>query len=220
MNQVNTGKAAIFDIDGTLLDSMHVWHDVDARFLARRGIAMPSDYARAISSMSFQEVAQYTIERFKLPDSQDALIQEWNDLALDAYTHHVQPKAHALSYLHHLRATGARIALATSLLPSLRMPALHATGIAPLVDAVVGVEEVNHVGKNEPDVYVEAARRVQIAPELCTVFEDLTVGVQSAQQVHMQAWGVFDDASQEMWSHMQRIADGTITDFNQAPRVL
>lgn len=68
-------KAYIFDLDGTLLDSMGVWLDVDIAFLAKRGINAPADYAVRISAMTFPEAAAYTIERFKLPDTAEKSVK-------------------------------------------------------------------------------------------------------------------------------------------------
>lgn len=75
-------KAYIFDLDGTLLDSMGVWLDIDVEFLAKRGLVAPDDYANRISSMSFPESAAHTIKRFGLSDSVDSLLQEWNSMTV------------------------------------------------------------------------------------------------------------------------------------------
>ena len=77
----NHGKAAIFDLDGTLLDSMGVWDQVDIDFLAKRGIEVPADYMGKVAAMQFRQIAEYTIARFGLPDTPEALMQEWDDMA-------------------------------------------------------------------------------------------------------------------------------------------
>ena len=59
-------KAAIFDLDGTLLDSMGVWDQVDIDFLNKRGIEVPPDYMTKVSAMQFRQIAEYTIARFGL----------------------------------------------------------------------------------------------------------------------------------------------------------
>jgi len=85
-------KAYIFDLDGTLLDSMSVWEQLDVDFLEKRGIAVPPDYMNAVSPMNPYEAAVYTIKRFALKDSADGLIREWNDMAAYAYGNTVQMK--------------------------------------------------------------------------------------------------------------------------------
>ena len=60
----NQGKGAIFDLDGTLLDSMGVWDQVDIDFLSKRGIDVPDDYMTKVAAMQFRQIAEYTIARF------------------------------------------------------------------------------------------------------------------------------------------------------------
>ena len=91
-------KAAIFDLDGTLLDSMGVWDQVDIDFLGKRGIEVPPDYMIKVSSMQFQQIAEYTIARFGLKDTPEELMQEWDDMARVAYSTTVEAKPGALDY--------------------------------------------------------------------------------------------------------------------------
>ena len=78
---VNEGKGAIFDLDGTLLDSMGVWKEVDRLFFERRGISMPPDYAHAVAAMQSGDIADYTIRRFSLDEDREDLMREWTDTA-------------------------------------------------------------------------------------------------------------------------------------------
>ena len=213
----NLGKAAIFDLDGTLLDSMGVWDQIDAAFLAKRGITVPDDSMETVTAMQFREIARYTIDRFGLDDTEDGLMAEWDRMAHDAYTSVVQPKAHALDYLRYLKATGARLAVATTMPAGLRAPALGHAGMLDLFDAIVGVDDVGR-GKEHPDIYLEAAARVGVPAHAATVFEDLLAGVQSAAGMHV--WGVYDESSAQSWPAIQSIAQGVLNDFAQAPRPL
>ena len=215
----NLGKAAIFDLDGTLLDSMGVWDQIDAAFLAKRGITVPDDYMETVTAMQFREIARYTIDRFGLDDTEDGLMAEWDRMAHDAYTSVVQPKAHALDCLRYLKATGARLAVATTMPAGLRAPALGHAGMLDLFDAIVGVDDVGR-GKEHPDIYLEAAARVGVPAHAATVFEDLLAGVQSAAGAGMHVWGVYDESSAQSWPAIQSIAQGVLNDFAQAPRPL
>lgn len=213
----NTGKAAIFDLDGTLLDSMGVWDQVDIDFLGRRGIEVPRDYMTTVSAMQFRQIAEYTIARFNLPDTPEQLMQEWNDMARVAYATVVEAKPHAVEYLTTLKQSGARLAVATSLPPSLREPALNHAGIDKFFDTVVSVDDVGDVSKNQPDIYLEAARRLGVEPQNCMVFEDLLAGIRSAQSVGMRVWAMHDDSSNRDWPEICRVADGVLFDFSNAP---
>lgn len=213
----NRGKAAIFDLDGTLLDSMGVWDQVDVDFLSRRRIAVPTDYMARVSAMQFRQIAEYTIRRFGLQDTPEELMREWNDMARVAYSTQVEAKPHAVEYLQGLKRSGASLAVATSLPPSLREPAMRHVGIADFFDAVCSVDDAGDVGKDRPDVYLLAADRLGVEPEGCTVFEDLLVGMQSARSVGMRVWAMHDDSSAGDWPEICDLADGTLFDFAAAP---
>ena len=107
-------KGAIFDLDGTIIDSMDVWETIDIKFLEKRNITMPNDYIEKINSMSFEEVAKYTIERFNLNESVDSLIKEWNDMAIYEYSNNIKLKPNVKEYLVKLKKHDIKIGLATS----------------------------------------------------------------------------------------------------------
>ncbi|OXN00502.1 beta-phosphoglucomutase [Bifidobacterium vansinderenii] len=219
-SDANAGKAAIFDLDGTLLDSMHVWTDVDNEFLHKRGFDVPADYAESIAHLSFEDCAEYTIRRFGLPDSPQDLMDEWNRMAFDAYTTTVPLKPHAGEYLRHLKVTGAKLAVATSLPPRFREAVLRRLGVYDLFDAFSSVDDVGDVSKDQPDVYLHAAAQVSVQPTDCTVFEDILVGIRVVKSVGMHAWAMYDASSKNHWPQIQAVADGVMHDFSEAPRVL
>lgn len=213
-------KAAIFDLDGTLLDSMGVWAQVDIDFLNKRGIEVPPDYMTKVSAMQFRQIAEYTIARFGLTDTPEELMQEWDDMASVAYSTTVEAKPGALDYLRDLKASGVKLGVATSLPPHLREPALRHVGMFELFNDIVSVDDANDVGKDQPDVYLLAAKRLGAAPADCTVFEDLLVGMKSAKSVGMKVWAMHDDSSASDWPEICHLADGVLFDFHDAPRVL
>lgn len=209
-------KAYIFDLDGTLLDSMGLWEQIDAGFLTKRGLAVPPDYINAICSRSFPEAAAYTIERFHLPDSVEDLLAEWNGMAAHAYGHTVPLKPHAREYLKALKERGAKLAVATSLPRALYGPALRQHGLEPYFDAVCSTDEVAF-GKTRPDVFLLAAKRLGVAPAECILFEDILQAVHSGKAAGMTVYGVLDEASKGDWDAIREAADGVVWDFRQAP---
>jgi HAD superfamily hydrolase (TIGR01509 family) len=209
-------KAYIFDLDGTLLDSMGVWDQIDVDFLAKRGIAVPFDYMDAISSMSFQETAAYTIKRFALTDTIDSLMREWNDMAAHAYGHTVQMKPYAKEYLITLRERGAKLAVATSLSAELCAPVLRNNGIDNFFDVICRTDEAG-CGKSRPDVFLLAAQKIGAAPGDCMVFEDILAAVKSAKSAGMSVCAVYDKSSHSDWEEIKKTADYAIVDFRNAP---
>ena len=78
-------KAVIFDLDGTLVDSMWMWREIDIEYLAGFGIELPDDLQKSISGMSFSETAEYFKDRFGIKDDTDTIKKRWNEMAWDMY---------------------------------------------------------------------------------------------------------------------------------------
>lgn len=207
-------QGAIFDLDGTLLDSMGVWRKIDADFLGKRGFAVPEDYVKQVTAMDFQAAANYTIARFSLEEKPEDIIREWREMVVDAYTYQVQLKPYAKEYLEKLKAQGIPIALATAASPDLYVPALRNNGVLELFDAFVSVQEVER-GKGFPDVYLKAAERIGVNPKDCVVFEDILKGIQGAKMGGFQTVAVYDAASWYEQDALKKEADRYITDFSQ-----
>ena len=184
-------KAAIFDLDGTLLDSMGLWQEVDRTFFARRGIVMPPDYGSTIAPMGFPAAAAYTRRSFSLPETEEEIIAEWNALALDAYAHRVEEKPHAKDYLLRLGEKGIPIAAATASHREYWEPALRRCGLYPLFQSFTEIREVSR-GKGFPDIYLEASRKLGVPAGQCAVFEDITAGVRGALEGGFYTVGVYD----------------------------
>ncbi len=207
--------AAIFDLDGTLLDSLWVWQRVDDAFFARRGRVKPDDYARTIQGMSFREAAAYTVDRFDLPESVEAVMDEWMRMTAEAYARDVQLKPGALSYLRALKRAGVKLAVATANRRELFGPTLARCGALSLFDAVVTCAEAGDGGKADGAVFLLAARRLGVAPGDCAVFEDTLEGVTGAKGAGMRAYAVRDGGSDHHAEEIAARADGVIDDFTE-----
>ncbi|WEV71789.1 HAD family phosphatase [Bifidobacterium sp. ESL0790] len=216
----NEGKAAIFDLDGTLLDSMDVWHQVDVDFFRSRDIELTDDYMGIVNAMRPDEVARYTIEHYGLDDTPAELTKLWDSMVLEAYGHTVEAKPHAVEYLDYLKSSGARLAVATSLSPQVRGIGMEHVGIRRFFDVVISVEDTDARSKHSPEVYLAAASRLGVAAQDCTVFEDLLVAVKAARSAGMHVWAMEDDYSLADRPAIREAADGLIADFADAPRKL
>ncbi len=81
--------AAIFDLDGTLFDSVEMWHEIDEVFLRRRGLSPTTEYRRAIVALGFTATAYFTVDYYKLKDTPEQLMDEWSEMARERYAHTV-----------------------------------------------------------------------------------------------------------------------------------
>ena len=208
-------KGAIFDLDGTILDSLWIWEEIDRRFLAKRGIAMPEDYVDAVNRMEFSQAAEYTIARFGLPDAPESLMSEWTAMTRDAYAHEIALKPGVKAYLESLSSRGVRLGIATSSTPELFAPALENSGILRLFSAIATTSEVQH-GKDRPDVYLLAAERLGMLPSECIVFEDTLPGIRSASSDGLITAGVRDRFSENDAPAIKALSDFWIDTFESA----
>lgn len=212
MERLTQKKGMIFDLDGTLLDSMWVWAEVDRRFLARRGIALPPDYMEAVNAMEFSQAAAYTIDRFALKDSPETLIREWTELSQQAYAQEIRLKPGAKAYLTQLRQNGIRLGVATSSAEELFVPALKNNGIYDWFTAFATTKEAGR-GKEFPDVYCLAARRLGLRPSECAVFEDTLTGLKGAAEGGFLTVGVYEECSTVEQDAVIRASNLYIKDF-------
>ena len=187
-------QGVIFDLDGTLLDSLHVWQDVDARFFAKRNLPLPGDYGQAIKAMELFETAIYTKNRFHLPEPPEEIVAEWHEMVREEYALRVEMKPYAKEYLQKLADEGIKLGIATSSARELFLPCLKRHGVDHLFSAITETREAAR-GKNFPDPYLLAAERLQIPPENCAVFEDILEGVRSAKTGGFYAVAVADPFS-------------------------
>lgn len=207
-------SACIFDLDGTLVDSMWMWHDIDKRYLARFGLSYPEDLQLKIAGMSFPEVAVYFKERFQIPDSLDTMMRDWEEMSVETYRTRVPLKAGAAEMLRFLRDRGIRTAIATSNAMRMVDAVLEALDIRSFFPVIVTASEVG-AGKPKPDIYIEAARRLSVAPEHCLVFEDIPEGICAGKSAGMTVCAVRDDFSAPLEAVKRELADFLISDYRE-----
>ena len=106
-------KAVIFDLDGTLVDSMGLWKDIDIEFLGERGITYEDDLQEKIEGMSFTETAVYFKEYYHLDESVEELKKIWNQMAEYKYRYEVLPKPGVIEFLDTLKKKKIKMGIAT-----------------------------------------------------------------------------------------------------------
>jgi len=176
--------AVVFDLDGVLIQSEEVWDDVRERFVRERGGRYDAEIQRAMMGMSSPEWSRYLHEHAGVPDEPDAINAEVVRRLLSAYRDRLPLIPGALDAVRRL-ADRFPLGIASSSNRELIDAVLEAAGLAPLFAATVSSEEVAH-GKPEPDVYLEAARRLGVAPERCAAVEDSHGGIRAAKNAGMR----------------------------------
>lgn len=213
-NWLKNIEGAVFDLDGTLLDSSWVWEKVDKKFLGDRGFQVPDDYVDEISPLGAERAAVYTIERFGLNEDKDDIVREWIEMAKKEYATEVVCKPYAKEFLEELHKLNIKMAVATSSDRELFMKTLEREGILKYFQKIVTVDEVER-GKGYPDIYEEAARRIKVNPHKCLVFEDILAGVTGASLGEFNVVAVFDEKSKHNWEKIKSISKYSIDDYKE-----
>ena len=209
---LNGKKAALFDLDGTLVDSMWMWKQIDIEFLERFGYDCPDDLQKKIEGMSFSETAVYFKKRFEIPMELDEIKACWTQMSIDKYRHEVPLKTGALEFLQFCKEQGLRTGIATSNGREMVDAVIESLGLAPYLDVITTACEVR-AGKPEPDIYLEVAKRLQVSPEDCIVFEDVQAGILAGKRAGMTVIAVEDDFSKNQEAVKKELSDGFIHDY-------
>jgi len=209
---LNNIKAAIFDLDGTLVDSMWVWSKIDVDYLETKGYFMPENLRNDISHLSFSQTAVYFKTKFNLEDSIEKILEDWHNMAYNHYSTNVKLKSGVKDFLNHLQSLKIKIALATSNSIPLLEACLKNNGIYEYFDSITTTDEVSN-GKDCPDVYLLAANKLGINPKDCLVFEDILPAIQGAKAANMKVIAVKDDECLNSKEDLLEYADRYIHSF-------
>jgi HAD superfamily hydrolase (TIGR01509 family) len=176
-------EAVVFDLDGVLLQSEEVWDAVRERYVRERGGRYDEEVQRAMMGMSAPEWSRFLHEEAHVPDDPDEINSEVVRRMLEAYRRELPLLPGAVAAVRRA-ASAFPLALASSSNREVFEEVLELAGIAECFLATVSSEEVER-GKPAPDVYLEAARRLGVAPERCTAVEDSHAGIRSAKSAGM-----------------------------------
>lgn len=188
-------QGAIFDLDGTLLDSMPLWNTLGIDFLTRRGIQAPVGLRATLKPMDMPTTARYLKERFGLPETPEQLVQEIDHLAAQAYQEQIPLKPGVREFLEELRRRGVRMCVATATDRPLVEGALKRLGVLDWFDFLLTCTEVG-VGKQRPDIYLQALEQLGTPREATVVFEDSPHALSTAQKAGLRTVAIHEESAQ------------------------
>ena len=207
-------KAAIFDLDGTLLDSMWVWDRLLIDYLAQYGCEVYPEILTEVTYMTIQQSSKYIKEQYDLPLEAQQIMQQWRDMVFDYYQSKISMKAGAKEYLYRLHNSGVKLAIATSCMDELCEVALKAHGVYDWFDVIVYSNEVGK-SKEHPDIYLECAKRMGVEISDCMLFEDILTAVNTARGIGLKVTVVEDEFAQPEQEALRLEADCYIRDFTE-----
>ena len=204
----------IFDMDGTLIDSNGIWKDVDTAFLAKRGLSYTKEFYEGVAHTIFPLAAKFTKEFCHLPESEEAIMAEWMDMAGDLYGTSVPVKPGVRAYLDKLRAAGERLIVVTSAVPVHCRTALTHLGLMPYFERIIFAHDLQ-LEKKDPQLWRLTAELMGVAPEDCTLYDDSVEACRGAKAAGMHAVGVYDPYFAGTEPEMQTVCDRYIRSFEE-----
>ena len=207
-------KACIFDLDGTLVDSMWMWPDIDREYLKRFGIEYDDNLKDEIDGISFHETAVYFKNKFGISDSVEKICKDWEDMAYDKYKYEVKEKPGCKKFLEHLRLKGIRMGIATSNKRSMVDVVLESLDMKDFFEVITTSDEVKR-GKPAPDVYLTTANLLNVEPKSCLVFEDVVAGIMAGKSAGMKVCAIEDDFTKEVRQKKKELSDYYIVDYSE-----
>lgn len=203
---------AIFDMDGTLIDSMPYWGTLGAEYLGRRGAQMTDDLRQRIKPMTMTESAALFIREFDLPGTPESVAAEMNDMMDAHYRADIPLKPGVKEYLVSLRKKGVTLCVASATAEHLMERCLTRLGVRENFEFLLSCESVG-AGKDRPDVYFTAARRLGAGAGECAVYEDAIYAAKTAKEAGFYVVGVYDESADKRWAELSALADETIRAF-------
>lgn len=200
-------KGAIFDMDGTLLDSMPVWHRLTQNYLKQFNVHITDEDFAACEGFSQPEVADYFLARHpELPLTRETMLGGMDALITSRYESMAVPKDGVLDFLERMRRQGVKMAIATLTARRHAEKALLDRDMMQYFEFMLTIEDIG-VSKREPDIYLAAAERLGLAPADCMVFEDAPYAGVTAHRAGFLLCGLAEPAYAAGEAELRSVSD-------------
>ena len=198
-------NAAIFDMDGTFLDSMPYWMNAGSFFLESLQIQGEENLGEKLLDMTLPEGCIYLKEKYSLNLSPEQIEEKIKNILLSAYTNEISFKGTSLSFLKKLKESGSKIAVCTHTERSLFSPAFKRLGLENFFDYVISAKEFG-LSKSHPEIFFHVAEKLNSKTEETWIFEDALYAIITAKRAGFKTAGIFDSSSQKDEEKIKKIA--------------
>lgn len=205
-------KGYIFDLDGTLIDSMPLWYNVDRIFLSEHGITPPDNISEIVKKMTVEQSSRYFLDTFNLKISQEETISRIEEIVAESYAKTIPLKEGISELLDYLDSKNIPYGVATATYRSLAVSCLTRLG---LVDRIKFLETCSEIGKGKeyPDIFFKCAESLGLPTESIAIVEDSLYCLETAKNHGFFTIAIYDSASSNDWNKIEKICNLT---FNSA----
>lgn len=204
-------ETILFDLDDTLIESMHVWEDAIIRLFKKMDLYMSMEEARQIFfTMKFSEVLTYIKERFHTKQDEAWMVNEVNEDILNQYAYHIEAKKGALDYIKKCASENKKMAVLTSNTRALSEKVLDRLGMLEYMENVYSADELK-MSKREVDIYEYVLKDLNTTAESAIVFEDSMYAINTARSLNIECIGLVNPNNQKVFekNHVKTIVDFT-----------
>ena len=205
---------AIFDLDGTLLDTMDMWENIGSQYLKKTGIEARQDLADILRPMGIPQIASYLQSAYNLPLTVEQILNDIRVMTIDIYKEYCLPKAGAAEFVKLLHAHNVKLAIATATERLLLLPAMRRTGLLRWFDCIVTCTE-EKTTKDQPAIFRCALQRLGTAKESTWVFEDAPHAAKTAKRDGFPVVGIFDHNQERQLDQLRSYSDLYFKSFLQ-----
>lgn len=211
-------RYAIFDMDGTILDSMPVWRSLGKNFLLANNVTPPEDLRKIIAPLTLPATAEY-FQTLGIKGGVEEIVEALNGYMRAQYETTIAPRACVEDYIKALHNRGVRCCVATATDERLAKICLERLNLLHYFEFIVSCETIG-IGKTQPDVYFLAAQRLGAEPHEIAVLEDAPYAAETAKQAGFYVIGIHDPSAERHQARLKETIDEYITDFAEAAKAV
>lgn len=196
----------IFDMDGTLLDSMGMWENLGSIYLLKKGITPPVDLKEVIENKTLEEAAEYFITDLGLEGNIKGIVREILSLIEDKYRYELELKPGVKEFVLSEYEKGSRMCILTTSDRDLALAAMDRNGIGFCFKEVFTAETLG-LSKRGPEIFLKTCELMGFKPEETTVYEDALYAIKAAKAAGCHVVAVYDHMNRNDWDEIKSTAD-------------
>ena len=197
-------KGMIFDMDGTLLDSLPMWNELDAKYMANYGVEVDEAFHHEVATMTLIQAAAFIKEKFNIPKTAEEIMLDFQKMVCEEYAHHLKLKPLTYELLRYLHAKGKKLVIATANEIDLTLAAMKNNHMEEFADAVVSCTMAG-AGKDSAKVYLLGCEKLHLPKEQCVVFEDSINAIKTSVDAGFVTIGVYDKMHAGCWEEIKKL---------------